>query len=593
MNKQHIVFFVFFLMTLNCLGQNVQKTDSLLNLLENKKLSKQERASILIKIASNHPKLAKASYYAAQSFQIATEIDDPVLQAQTWEEIGVIQQRLGNKNSSLKAAFKALHIYDSLGLKENQGSAYIQIGSYYVIETDYQTGIKYFKKAKKIYEEAKDSLYLAYVLINLGEAYRLSDNLEEAKASSLKALQLNESFKDDEIKGYALGNIGMVYSAQSKSTEAKKKLEEAIVILTKLEDAYSTSEYIAELGNLYKKEGNIQLAETQFLSAFAMAKEAGLKEQIRNFSASLTNLYENSNRYSEALTYQKIYQKYQDSLVNKENIQKNEQIKADYEVSKRESEISLLNTINSNQKKWVFGLIAGLLLLLLFAYLLYSGNQKVKKTNKILSEQKKLISKREQEKALLLQELNHRVKNNLQMVSSLLNLQSRELTGHPAQEAILSGKYRVEALSLVHRKLYQEGVDTKIPLKDYIQELVLGLFEGYNVKFEPNFSIADISIGIDVAIPLALIINEMVINSLKYAYDGIENPLLKIVIMQETAEDLHLQVIDNGIGFTKKNNEKSNSFGLKLITSLIEQLEGTMERINTKGTHWEMKIKLS
>ncbi len=593
MNKQHIVFFVFFLMTLNCFGQNVQKTDSLLNLLENKKLSKQERASILIKIASNHPKFDKASYYAEQSFQIATEIDDPVLQAQTWEEIGVIQQRLGNKNSSLKAAFKALHIYDSLGLKENQGASYNQIGSHYVIETDYKTGIEYFKKAKNIYEEAKDSLYLAYVLINLGEAYRLSDNLEDAKASSLKALQLSESFKDDEVKGYALGNIGMVYSAQSKLIEAKKKLEEAIVILTKLEDAYSTSGYIAELGNLYKKEGNIQLAEIQFLSAFAMAKEAGLKEQIRNFSESLTNLYENSNRYSEALTYQKIYQQYQDSLVNKENIQKNEQIKADYEVSKRESEIRILNIRNTNQKRWGIALISGFVLLSLLVYLLYRGNRKIKKSNQVLSDQKELISKREQEKVLLLQELNHRVKNNLQMVSSLLNLQSRELTGHPAQEAIMSGKYRVEALSLVHRKLYQEGVDTKIPLKDYIQELVLGLFEGYNAKFSPSFAIADISIGIDVAIPLALIINEMVINSLKYAYKDIENPLLKIVIMEETTENLHLQVIDNGVGFTKANDEKRNSFGLKLITSLIEQLEGTIERINTKGTHWEMKIKLS
>jgi len=175
----------------------------------------------------------------------------------------------------------------------------------------------------------------------------------------------------------------------------------------------------------------------------------------------------------------------------------------------------------------------------------------------------------------------------------LLNLQSRELTGHPAQEAILSGKYRVEALSLVHRKLYQEGVDTKIPLKEYIQELVLGLFEGYNAKFSPSFAIADMSIGIDMAIPLALIINEMVINSLKYAYKDIEEPLLKIVMMQETTEYLHLQVIDNGIGFTKNNNEQKNSFGIKLITSLVEQLEGTLERINTKGTHWEMKIKLS
>ncbi|MBC8753406.1 tetratricopeptide repeat protein [Kordia sp. YSTF-M3] len=592
-NKQLLFSIGFLMLTFSCFAQNAQRTDSLLTVLETQKLSKKEKVTLLISIASNHPQQDEASYYARQSLQIATEINDPVLQAQAWEEIGAIEQRLGNKNNALDGIFKALHIYDSLNLKDKQAASYAQIAAYHFGEKEYDPAITYFQKAEKIYSEIGDDLYKALALINLGDTYRLNGQLEKSITTLENALRLNKSLKDEEIEGYTLGNLGMVYAAQEKLNEAKENLEDAITILTKLKDAYSTSIYISELGNVYRKEGNIQLAEEQFLVAYTMAKEARLKEQIRDFSASLTNLYENSNRYEEALKYQKIYQKYQDSLVNKENIQKSEQLKAGYQITKRESEINILNITNANQKRWGIALISGFVLLLFFAYLLYRGNRKIKKSNQVLSDQKELISKREQEKALLLQELNHRVKNNLQMVSSLLNLQSRELTGHPAQEAIISGKYRVEALSLVHRKLYQEGVDTKIALKDYIQELVLGLFEGYNVKFEPSFSIADISIGIDVAIPLALIINEMVINSLKYAYKDIEDPLLKIVIMQEAVEDLHIQVIDNGVGFTKIDNEKNNSFGIKLITSLIEQLEGTMERINTKGTHWEMKIKLN
>jgi two-component sensor histidine kinase len=592
-NKQLLFSIGFLMLTFSCFAQNAQRIDSLLTVLETQKLSKKEKAPLLIKIAYNHPELDKAAYYAKQSLQIATEINDPILQGQAWEEVGAIEQRLGNKNNALDAIFKALYIYDSLNLKEKQAAPYAQIADYYIGEKEYGSAITYLQKAEKIYSEIGDDLYKASALANLGDTYRLDGQLEKSIAALEKALQLNKSLKDEIIEGFALGNLGMVYAAQSKFAKAKTFLTKAIAITNTLEDAYSTSIFIAELGSIYEKEGNVDLSESKFSEAFFMAKNAGLKEQIRDFSALLSSFYENSNRYSEALTYQKIYQQYQDSLVNKENIQKSEQLKAGYQITKRESEINILNITNTNQKRWGIALISGFVLLLFFAYLLYRGNRKIKKSNQVLSDQKELISKREQEKALLLQELNHRVKNNLQMVSSLLNLQSRELTGHPAQEAILSGKYRVEALSLVHRKLYQEGVDTKIPLKDYIQELVLGLFEGYNAKFEPSFSIADISIGIDVAIPLALIINEMVINSLKYAYKGIEDPLLKIVIMQETAEDLHIQVIDNGIGFINVDNEKNNSFGIKLITSLIEQLEGTMERINTKGTHWEMKIKLN
>jgi two-component sensor histidine kinase len=427
----------------------------------------------------------------------------------------------------------------------------------------------------------------------LGEVYRLHGDYEKALASLERVLFLNKTINDNTIEGYALGNLGMVYAAKEDVSPAKTFLQKAINITNELGDLYSTSIFMAELGKMYKKEENIAAAETNLLAAYEMAKKASLKAQIRDVSALLTNFYEEEAQYASALKFQKIYQKYQDSLVNKENIQKNEQIKAGYEVAKRESEISLLNMINFSQKKWVIGLIVGLSLVLILTYLLYKGNQKVKKANQDLSTQANIISKREKEKALLLQELNHRVKNNLQMVSSLLNLQSRQLTGHPAKEAILSGKYRVEALSLVHRKLYQEGVDTKIPLKEYIEELVLGLFEGYNAKFSPSFTIASIHIGIDIAIPLALIINEMVINSLKYAYEGVEEPLLKIVIMQETSNNLHLQVIDNGIGFPEEDTTNSNSFGLKLITSLIEQLEGTIKRINTQGTHWEMNIKLS
>ena len=274
-------------------------------------------------------------------------------------------------------------------------------------------------------------------------------------------------------------------------------------------------------------------------------------------------------------------------MVNKANVQKIERIKAGYEIDKRESEINLLNTINTNQRYLVLLLSIGVVATLSFVYLLQRGKKRIKMANERLIQQKETIAKREQEKALLLQELNHRTKNNLQMISSLLNLQSGEFEGHPAQEAIIEGKNRVEALSLVHRKLYQEGLETRIRIKEYIEDLVLGLFHGYGAEFEPQFHVDDASISVDTAVPLALTINEIVVNSLKYAYDGIGQPKL-VVNVEKNQDKINIDIMDNGIGFGTAEKKKSNSFGIKLITALAEQMGGSLERVESSGTHWKM-----
>lgn len=507
-----------------------------------------------------------------------------------WEEIGHVERRRGNNDISLQASLKALRIFETLELPERQAASYAQLASNSISDTDYASAITYLKQAKQIYESSEKTLNQVLTTLNLGEAYRLAGQMDSAAFCFKTTLERNKQLKNEIVQGYSSGNLGMVYSVQNELTEAKNLLNEAITILRDLGDDYSTSVYLAALGEVYEKEGKWNLAEEKLLEALEMAATVGLKEQIRDFSAQLASFYENQEKFAKALSYQKKYQRYQDSLVNKASIKKIEQLKASYEIDKRETEISSLNTINSYQKNTLISLGVGICLFIFLSYLLFKGNKAIQKANNDLSAQKLIITKREREKALLLKELNHRVKNNLQMISSLLNLQSRELSGHPAQEAILAGKNRVEALSLVHSKLYQEGVETKIYLKEYIEELILGLFHGYNVNFEPDFNISNSSVSVDKAIPIALIVNEIVINSLKYAYNGVRNPNLKVMVNEEL-DTLKIKISDNGIGFSMEEGQKNNSFGIKLITSLIQQLDGNIERTNHNGTTWTMNLK--
>lgn len=588
--KVQLLFFLLsFGSVFNVISQSQQKVDSLLAILETKTITQKEQARLLSKIAYHHPIPLQSLEYANASLKIANSLNDEELQAEAWEELSHVERLLGNNPKSFEASYNALRIYEELNMIERQAASYVQIGSNYINDKDYSSAIIYLRKASDIYNNSNTSNY-AITLVNLGEAYRLSGDLNLAIDTFNEVININDVLNDDLILAYTSGNLGMAYAAQGKPLKAKQKLETAIEILMILGDPYSLSIFLAELGNIYTKERQLIKAEMKLLEALDLARHNGLKEQIRDFSALLSTFYENQQLYKKALIYKKDFQKYQDSLVNKANIQKIEQLKAGYEINKRETEINLLNTINANQRNKMLILGIGIFIFSLLTYMLYKSNKAIKMVSKRVSAQNIIIEKREQEKALLLKELNHRVKNNLQMISSLLNLQSRELSGHPAQEALLTGKNRVEALSLVHQKLYQEGIETKVFLKDYIEELVLGLFYGYNISFEPELDIDDSSISIDKAIPIALIVNEMVVNSLKYAYNDTPSPKFKLVL-KKVNDTLEINICDNGVGFTEKEGAKQNSFGLKLIKSLISQLDGSIKRLKTGGTHWQITVR--
>lgn len=589
-NFKSAFFLCFFiLLTTNCFSQNISKLDSLQKILKQDNITKDSLSQILSAISYNHVNIDSSLFYAKEALLIAEELNNLSLQAVAWEEISHIERRLGNNSVSLDASLKALQIYESLKFDERIAATYVQLGSNSLSDEDYKSAIKYLKNAENILTVTDKRGNLILTRLNLGEAYRLAGKLDSATIYFNETLKSNKTINNAIVQSYSLGNLGMVLADQGEFKLAKQHLTEAIEILEPLGDAYSMSVYMAELGEIYWKESQWSLAEAKLLEAYDMALKAGLKEQVRDFSRLLTNFYKDNKRYDKALNYLEINLIYQDSLVNKASIQKIEQLKANYEIGKRESEISLLNTITTNQRNQMILLAFGVMCISVLALLLFRSNRAIKKVNQRIAKQNVIIEKREQEKALLLKELNHRVKNNLQMISSLLSLQSHQLSGHPAQEALIAGKNRVEALSLVHRKLYQEGIETKIALTEYIEELVLGLFHGYNVSFKPKFTIDDSSISIDKAIPLALIINEIVINSLKYAYKDIVTPSLEIKLKKVMGQ-LEINIDDNGIGFTENQADKKNSFGLKLIYSLIDQLDGTIERFNTKGTSWKISI---
>jgi two-component sensor histidine kinase len=223
------------------------------------------------------------------------------------------------------------------------------------------------------------------------------------------------------------------------------------------------------------------------------------------------------------------------------------------------------------------------------------GKEIIDHTNE-LQEVRKSIAQELQEKETLIKEVHHRVKNNLQTVSSLLSLQSRSIADKKIQNLIKSSQNRVISMAMVHEMLYMRDDITKIEYKTYINELINYLIKsvkGTESKVKVVVDVPEMELGIDTAIPLGLLINETMTNALKYGIKNDEEGEIRIALKQEADQSYILTMGDNGIGFSESVTfETSKSLGLKLIHNLAKQLKGTIVRdTSQKGTNYILKFR--
>ncbi|WP_289041278.1 histidine kinase dimerization/phosphoacceptor domain -containing protein [uncultured Zobellia sp.] len=200
------------------------------------------------------------------------------------------------------------------------------------------------------------------------------------------------------------------------------------------------------------------------------------------------------------------------------------------------------------------------------------------------------------EKETLIKEVHHRVKNNLQTVSSLLSLQSRSIIDKDVKSLLKSSQNRVITMAIVHEMLYMREDLSKIEYKSYVQELAEYLvrsIKGTSSNITLNIDIPNIKLNIDTAIPLGLLINETVTNALKYGIVDEDKGEIHIRLRKAENNEFILNLGDNGKGFPEDITHKnSKSLGLKLIHNLSRQLQGSIMRdLSQKGTHYTIKFK--
>ncbi|HVW95852.1 MAG TPA: histidine kinase dimerization/phosphoacceptor domain -containing protein [Mucilaginibacter sp.] len=323
------------------------------------------------------------------------------------------------------------------------------------------------------------------------------------------------------------------------------------------------------------------------------------KSSIMNFELLKFKQDSADQKYLSAIDHFRAYKAINDSIFNTAKNRQLEELQIKYRTREREKDITLLKRTESLQRERIASadkernfILSGLALLIVLMALLYNGYRHKQRSNSEISTKNaslnQLIDEKDillEEKQWLLREIHHRVKNNLQIVMGLLQRQSSYIDNKEALTAIKNSENRMYSVALIHQKLYQSQDLNQIYMPDYISELIDYLVDtaevNNRIKFEKN--IDEICLDVSQAVPLGLILNEAITNSIKHAYPAEIFGVISVSLVNE-APNIVLTIADQGLGLAEGfSPENSTSLGLNLIKGLSKQLSGKLTLQNNDG----------
>lgn len=407
------------------------------------------------------------------------------------------------------------------------------------------------------------------------------------------------------VRGYqyaaTCNGVGGVYTELGMYGPAQKYFEESYSVFDSMGRPDNKLRPLSGLVELFIKQNNLAAAEKHANMLLVQSKQQSAKHYISEAYKALAQIAKSKNKPAEALAYTEQYMAWNDSVFNEKREQSianvetramldRNELEVKYESEKKQLENEALKVSNKTLQVQIIGTVAAIAVLILLGFLLYSAYTAKNKQNIELEQQKQLIEKQSKEKDVLLHEIHHRVKNNLQIVSSMLNLQANAVTDEHAKTALRESHNRVKSIALIHQKLYTYDELSSILFKDYIEQLCNHLKVVYNVttiNFNLQINPADAKLDMETAIPLGLILNELITNSIKYAFTHMDKGIISISFNNNANGTFTLTIADNGKGLSADYDLlKSKSLGFRIVNELTRQIKGSIETINNNGAQF-------
>ena len=443
-------------------------------------------------------------------------------------------------------------------------------------EGDFSLTDKYLKKAYNTYKKYKlDEIYSTYC-IRKGSYYRYKKELDSTLYYATKAKEYAKKYSNttDLMDSYIL--LGNVFHKTHNYPEALKNHISLLDYRRKTNDTVSVFISYQNISSIYFKMQDLKKALLYSDSASVLYKNVPINSKYY-FGKSRYEIYESLGEIDSAYYYFKLYHHDLQLLQKEEEHIKAKKLEEQYQNDKNEAIIK-----NKNQQVFFISIL--LALIVIASVLLLRKNKKINKQNKIINSQLMELSKALEQKQMLLSELQHRVKNNLQHVISILEMQKESVDFNNIDELIRGNQNRIHSMALLHKKLNVADNVNEIDFIKYIaelSELVKESYDNHKKKISLNVKCEVENISIEKALPIGLIITELVSNSMKHAFKKRNIGIINIEITKNEIGN-KLYYADNGDGYDfNKVNEKG--LGQEIIKGLIDQLDGITEIKENNG----------
>ncbi len=513
--------------------------------------------------------------------------------------LGTAMLHQADRIYSLQKYDEALERYiDILNYLENTSEldllakANNNLGSCYQVRNDTKTSTAYFVKALDLYRVLKDTFWIANVNSNLGLQYLNDGYLEEAEPHLDEAIKIYDQIDNKIFKGITLLNRGNLRIEQKAYDQAISDYELSRSLIPEQVSPLINAALKAGMGAALSHLGSYSRALPLLLQSLKEAEAINHADQIKESHKALAELYRAIGKFEKSLVHYEQYIAVKDSLFIVAEDSKLADALTRYESEKKENEIVLLNSKNEVQETKLAARSRQLLIVGVSAIVLLGLLSLVGVLYKKNRDQKNIIASALNDKDTLLKEIHHRVKNNLQVISALLTLQTKYVKDHQAIQALQEGQGRVQSMALIHQDLYQHDNLKGVNTKEYFEKLVQNLVQTYNSEnrvIKVDYDIDAILLDVDSMIPLGLVVNELTSNALKHGLKQ-EGTGEIFISLREQNGQLVLRLRDTGPGADIENMQ-TKSFGYSLIRSFARRLDADLTIKNQEGLSVQMTIK--
>lgn len=499
-----------------------------------------------------------------------------------YTNLGYVYERRGDLSTAFEWARNTLALGRKTGQVKAMAMAYSDLSYLLWKQGKHHEGLELGLQSLDLFYkrgiEDMDFDFTHYVVGN--HLMALSRN-EEAEKHFAKSIAMGKRFGFFNNLSDVYISLTSLHIRKGELDRAEKSAYLALEYARLLENSFMQMRSLLAIGEVHLLKEEYGPAENYLLESIAEAgADAGDHFFSRQAYLHLSKTYEAMEKPGEALHAFKRYHELNRTIFNEKAEKKMATLEAALDLAQKDNTIKEQALILSQQERQMTFWIFGTTLLLGFSVISFRGYRIIKNKNRLLEVQNR-------EKSHLVRETHHRIKNNLQVVSSLLSLQSEHIQDPQLQQIMLDSQSRVQSMGLVHQTLYQGKDLACIEMKDYFSKLAKDVINSFGAEGKANLycEMEKINLDIITAIPIGLIINELMTNSLKYAFPKKEPGSLFISLYWQGSE-LTLDYRDNGIGFKEEEVALSPGFGRQLIQLLSTQLNGEMNKIPDQGTHF-------